>query len=578
MSESHDRIDELLGNVLSDAVPDHVNQRLRSQMADFRLKLAERHSRRSKSSIAFRRRMLIGSVAAAAMLLVAISILWVLRPQASFADVIAAVQRLPWIHVSITNPDGKKREVWYSAKDDVSASRSKDWIEYYDHKLKVYYSYDVGEEVLYRVPEHTPRRANEYALIAEALRLVLGGNRPTEKPFKNLEFLGQEGSNMELLDQTLNRVDESGHQWFDCRLTVRHSKVPGPITLLFRVDPKTMLPHTCRMEGKWEKKLVSTEQQIDYPERGPTSVYELGVPQTAKLIDRVPSDDIVRVLDTMRASRQRMDDYRAIVVDRMEDADYEWWNSDFPMMLYRKGDKTRADFARWTGDYPYIDKPADGEDMEKWWRKRAQDFKFCPIYITHGPRSFYIKTGVTTDANGANKLVVQTVEKRDTNQIPGETFPPYYSRSPEFVCRPPLGIPQQVFEPIIETAPADGPKDSVLLRVAKSGRMPGATDPNPKNFPRQADIYRFWLDPKRDYAALRWDMVGMSDTGNEEILGSYIIEELKQSPRGIWFATRFRVKAVPPVAHDQIFNIYVDFDVKLPDSLFEPPVVGQEFR
>ncbi len=236
---------------------------------------------------------------------------------------------------------------------------------------------------------------------------------------------------MKLLDQTLNRLEEGGRQWLDYRLTVRHSKVPDPMYLLFRVDPKTMLPHLCRVEGKWQGKSVTTEQRLDYPAQGPASVYELGVPQTAKLVDRVPSDDIVRILETIRAGRQRMDDYRATVVDRMDDPDNLWWINERPMMFYRKGDKTRVDNALWTGDYPFVDKPADGANMEKWWRKRAEDFVFCPFYITHGPTVFYITTGVKTDDDGKNTLVVESADKRDTNQLPGETFPPYYSRSPE---------------------------------------------------------------------------------------------------------------------------------------------------
>jgi hypothetical protein len=232
------------------------------------------------------------------------------------------------------------------------------------------------------------------------------------------------------------------------------------------------------------------------------------------------------------------------------------------------------DTARWTGDFPHVDKPADGQDMEKWWRNRAKDFVFCPFYITHGPTQYHITIDVTKDGDGKNQLKVKSVEKQETNQQPGETFPPYYSQSPEFVCRPPLGIPSQGFEPIIEKNPASGPAGSILLRIAKSGRTPSAPDPDAKKIP-QPDTYRYWLDPKRDYAVLQWDMVGTDAAGKEELLSRYIVEELKQSPKGIWYATRFRVKAVPPVEHDQVFDVYIDFDAKLPDSLFASSAVGQ---
>ena len=75
-----------------------------------------------------------------------------MRLEAGFADVVAAIQRLPWIHVSITNPGGESRQAWGTLQGRRLGLASKDWTEYYDHKLKVHYSYDVGEKVSSPVP------------------------------------------------------------------------------------------------------------------------------------------------------------------------------------------------------------------------------------------------------------------------------------------------------------------------------------------------------------------------------------------------------------------------------------------
>ncbi|MEX2091208.1 MAG: hypothetical protein WD971_00950, partial [Pirellulales bacterium] len=91
-------------------------------------------------------------------------------------------------------------------------------------------------------------------------------------------------------------------------------------------------------------------------------------------------------------------------------------------------------------------------------------------------------------------------------------------------------------------------------------------------------VYRFWLDPAREFAVVRWDMLVVGDSGKEEVQSSTVVEQLKQSPKGIWYATRFRVKAVPPVENDEVVDIYVDFDVDLMDSLFEPPKVGDVMK
>ncbi len=573
MSEQNDRIDEVVSSLLADDVPEQVRQRLRSQLADFRSRLAEKETPLTAWSADFRRRVWVGVAAVATTVLIVSGAFLVMRPRVSFAEVVAAVQRLPWIHVSATDVNGEKREIWYSTVNDISATRDKGWIEYFDHKLKIHYSYDVDEKVLYRVPESAPRRAGEFVQIAETLRLVLQTERPANNPFDNLKFMGRVGADMELIDQSSSRVEEGGREWLDFHLTARHPKMPNPITFLFRVDPGTKLPELCRVEGKWEGKPVSMEQRFDYPQRGPASVYELGVPQTAKLVDRVPSDDTARIVEALRVGRQKMDDYRAIVVSRME-GDDSWWYGE-PMMLYRKGNKTRVDNASWTGQYPRVDKPGDSANMEEWWRKRAKDFVYYPFYITKASAQYSIRTQAAKGSDGINRLQVKSVERTEINGSPGEIFPPYYSRSPEFVCRPPLGIPQQALEPTIEMSPADGPAGSILLRVAYSGRAPGAANPSPKKEPHVPDVQRFWLDPKRDYVVSRWDIIGASESRNEEVLSSIVTDEFKQSPGGVWYASRFRVKATGPVEHDQVFDVYMDFDADLPDSLFDPPSVGQ---
>ena len=114
--------------------------------------------------------------------------------------------------------------------------------------------------------------------------------------------------------------------------------------MLFRVDPQTKLLKLSRHESQWEGKTVTYEARFDYPEKGPADVYDLGVPKTAKLVDRVPNDDLARILEIIRAGRQRMDDYRAILIRRIEG---QRANSGFPEVLYRKGDKFRRDTAIW---------------------------------------------------------------------------------------------------------------------------------------------------------------------------------------------------------------------------------------
>jgi len=96
--------------------------------------------------------------------------------------------------------------------------------------------------------------------------------------------------------------------------------------------------------------------------------------------------------------------------------------------------------------------------------------------------------------------------------------------------------------------------------------------------PPPPDAYRNWLDPMRDYAIVRSDMIGDDGSGKETV-DSTIIDKMAKSPQGTWYATQIRRKGA--IRHsdgktsDQIINIYVDFNADLPDSLFEPPAPGR---
>ena len=573
-----DPFDEFVSGAFNVAVPVSVDRQSRTQLNEFRQMLAQSRQPSAGWGLGTNRRLWLGLVATAAACVVAAALIALpARPSTSFAEVVAAARQLPWIHVSIGGAEGAKREVWYSPRNDVSGSRSDDWIEFHDHTLGVHYSYDVGKRVLYRMPEYIPRRSNHYALTAETLRLLLHGERPVGEPVKLMELLGRSGAKLEFIDQSMQKVDQDGQKWLDYHLTIRYSDLPEPVELLFRVDPESKLPRLVRIAGKLNGQPMANETHFNYPENGPASVYELGVPQSAKLVDRFPSDDVVRILEKLRDGRRRMDNYRVLVASR-RDGDNYWWLNELPMVIYRKGDNFRVDFAGGVGARAKVDKPADDVDLEKWWWKRAAEFVLYPVYITRGSTTFSITTHVAKRSDGSKQLQVESVKQWQTIDRPGESIPPYYSRQPEFVCRPPLGIPSQVFEPVLDPSPTDGPAGTVLLRVRRAGRVPKAPNPADDKLPPSADVYRFWLDPAREFAVVRWDMLVVGDSGKEEVLSSTVVEQLKQSPKGVWYATRFRVKAVPPVESDQVFDIYVDFDVDLPDSLFEPPKVGDVFE
>ena len=187
-----------------------------------------------------------------------------------------------------------------------------------------------------------------------------------------------------------------------------------------------------------------------------------------------------------------------------------------------------------------------------------------------------------TDPDGSHHKEITRVSEYNRNMRPGDLLPVDWSLRPEFACRPPLGIPHETLEAVLEPNPKEGPAGTILLRIRRVGPKRPWTERNAegKPLPPPPDAYRNWLDPKRDYAIVRHDMLGDFDSSGKEKAITTLIDEMARSPQGTWYATRIRRKGAVTVpsegkTYDDITDLYIDFNATLPDSLFEPPSPGR---
>jgi hypothetical protein len=145
------------------------------------------------------------------------------------------------------------------------------------------------------------------------------------------------------------------------------------------------------------------------------------------------------------------------------------------------------------------------------------------------------------------------------------------------LCRPPMGLGNRDMEPVLEMHPPDGPAGCVRLSIRHTSQR------NRINEKRRIggipDVYRYWLDPERDYIAVRTDWITRDAAGQENVINRDTAEETARSPQGVWYASKIRRSHPDPVGNKkvigQVDEFYVDFDVNLPDSLFEPPTPGK---
>jgi hypothetical protein len=505
----------------------------------------------------------------------------VLWPRDGLAEVVAAVLEQPWVHVQSVDPDSTVSEGWFSRGREISASRSGNSTRYEDYRLKVYFSYHPKEQVLYRGPIVWTSPDDRFESMSEALKVLVETNLPPDQPAADFGVLGIQPHKLQVLDQCIEKVVDGDKHWVDYRVTVKDAKFTEPVRMLFRVDPSTKLPHLCRIEGNVDDKAVSREIRFDYPATGPVDIYALGVPKTAKFVDRVPADDLKLIVEFLKAGRERMDPYRTVLVRQHDGIQLERL-SDRPEILCRKGDRYRRDLAVEGPIGEIAVRPEEGIDQRKWWLEYAKRFEYLPSELVRGSTTYDLSRKSTPNPDGSKRWEIASVRTYVSNLEPGDRIPVDYAMRPEFICRPPMGLGNEHMEPTLDLHPADGPKGCILLSIRHTKKKAGVNKRQIEEESAKAEesgateMHRYWLDPQRDYIVMHWDMVLVDENGKETITHSQTIEEVARSPQGVWYATRTRLKNAihypnGKLPDDQIYQLYVDFDTELPDSLFEAP-------
>jgi len=507
----------------------------------------------------------------AACLLLAMAI-YLLQPRPSLAAMANALAQQTWIHVSSIDPDGTRDETWLSPDRRITAGKTPQWIELHDEAMRVYYSYDVKGQTLYRVPQPDSRGPAFHLLVFDSIRAVAAENR--SDPLRELKFVPQDQAHkLTLLSQKRRTLREGGRQWLEVELTIRIERLEEPARMILRIDRQTNLPHTWRCEYQQKGSPQVVQAQFDYPQFGPHDIYDLGVSRDVQFVDRVPRGDVARLMAGVLAERHRLDNYACLMHQRMDDNQY-WWN-DHPFRVFHKGNRYRYEFGM---AFEPTEKPPENASLSEWWRQRSKQIYFRPQSIITGGKQYQIQLEGFRDASGRPASRVKAVKEVPIVRHGEEWFPLYYGWTPEFAARFPLGVGRQDFEAIANLNAAGGPPETILLRLAHKGNAPGAENSNPPPGVTIPDAYRYWIAPERSHLILQTEF--LDNLG--EVTHRYLVEESAKSPAGCWYPEVIRTESQEPNAGQgpslkgRLF-FYVDFEAELPDELFDLPAIGQIF-
>lgn len=496
--------------------------------------------------------LLVGSGLAAAAVIVALMSLG--RPAVAWAQVAKAMRERPWVHGRVSGPDGTlMSEHWLSSDRQRAAERGGPSMVFHDVRGKVLTKYVGDEGVIYRLAEPPEGTAGEVNFLRQLLDGLLDPAGPARFPFPGSEVVGE----------TRREIKGRGKTWIEVVLTLRIAggSRGGPLAMRIRVDAETKLPESMAMEAEDGKTYTAL---IDYPERGPADVYDLGAPRTAKVVDRMVPANVAPVVAALRAGRRDFDDYCAFVVEQRILPTYY-----FPRVtvyrVWRKGLRWRIERLRpkrvdWA--------PPDNADLA-WWNAHQGEFTFVPVIICNGQVywDYYLADtwapGMPVPKPGRPNEHGQTV---GPNQFMGpvdDPIIPFWCQEllPEQAGHPTAGIYQPDFNREFKVEER-GPDGRVLFR---------GVDPTPREGAAYPDHFRLSLDPATSYLAMKSELrvSDAADHSKVAYIGTRMIESVARSPGGRHYPTRTR-QLSHSGAHEVVCTFAVDFKAQVPDGLFEP--------
>ncbi|MEZ6133967.1 MAG: hypothetical protein R3C53_03555 [Pirellulaceae bacterium] len=257
-------VDRLVSESFNSPVPASAEPRLRNAIRARRHEM--RHQmRRRDTSVLTRRRLLGASMAAVAGGIVFGVPLLSRNSSQAWGQVVTQVRQKPWVHLSGVHFNGDPMEFWISFRTGVFAAR------FGDTEFAHFQRASDSTSCWYR----------------ESERLLIEDNyQPMPGEFGHLEHLfdnmstGAAVSNLsgpdEIISQSRSVLEVEGTQRWQYEFRIRavdegHESI---FTVLFLVDPISGLPlQWSRLQDS-----RSLTMQIDYPESGPQSIYDLGVP------------------------------------------------------------------------------------------------------------------------------------------------------------------------------------------------------------------------------------------------------------------------------------------------------------
>lgn len=274
-------LESLLQEAGRDVMPPDVELRLRRRVQSMREWMD--CSPASTSAVPSRRhwkgRLWIGGgvagIALVVLVLLATGIIGNPTPNRAWAGVVENVESRPWMRCTTTRFDGTRMEIWFSPSTQHRTLAAR----FGDAEFVAYVDLGRGKQLSYRKRDGRIHRRNVSGppggvpFLGELAAAFSGYDRGVKQLYEDAR----------LIEQTHREVEVDDRDWIEYELTFEetHGRRERFIDI-YRVDVRTNLPRVWIRRSPDGRRSLTF--QIDFPESGPGSIYDLGVPRSAPVI------------------------------------------------------------------------------------------------------------------------------------------------------------------------------------------------------------------------------------------------------------------------------------------------------
>jgi hypothetical protein len=235
-------------------------------------------------------------------------------------------------------------------------------------------------------------------------------------------------------------------------------------------------------------------------------------------------------------------------------------------LVWRKGKKFRVESVKlWFAKPP--DKPAPDTNMIGWWKDRLKSGLIIPQRVCDGE---VVWIGGPEDKDQLilpNQQTFKTKWSKFRGVGDGDDFNTWVGcvsteTMPDVMA---YGFPPQpssTQEVTLVEKPPNGPAGCILAERRYTHVNAG-----------NANTYhldRFWYDPMHAYVMRRFEMGNLGSVNDDAATDTYEAEVIAQTPSGVWYPTCVHRIFGPKPENECYLWYFVDFNAKLPDSLFKP--------